>query len=113
MVAFCGAGESGGAGFEGGFCAGVCPKADESGPAASIAARKKATKDRPVPRSGHFALVKIRDRILRTCKEKDLAVLQRFIMMTFPLKILSQRDVFGFDLEVSFKIQECRSNPKT
>jgi len=37
--------DAGGAGFDGGFCAGLCPNAGESGPTRSKAVMTMATKD--------------------------------------------------------------------
>jgi hypothetical protein len=80
-----GAGVVVGAGFDGGFCAGLCAKTGESGPPARRPAKTIANRDR-----AHC------EAVLRvfTPKMDHFKVPLSVIIVIFTLEILSQRDVF-------------------
>jgi len=63
-----------GAGFDGGFCGGLCAKAGESGPTASIAAMKTAERDLPARNPGQLPSENKLDRFVVTRNRKDFAV---------------------------------------
>jgi hypothetical protein len=83
-----------GVGFPGGFCAGLCAPAGDSGAKASNAAKKKASTDRGTRGARRFSFAHEVKRFVLTRRKRDFAVSQRVVMTILFLEILSQRDVF-------------------
>jgi hypothetical protein len=92
----CGVGvlDGAGAGFDGGFCAGLCAKAGESGPAIRSAAINVARRDLAASKTCRFARLRKLDCVLVTGKKKYLMRPHRVVMTILFLEILSPRDVF-------------------
>jgi len=85
--------DAAGTGFEGGFCAGLCAKAGESGPATRSAAINMARRDLAASKTRRSAPQSKPDRFLPATAKKYLVRPHKVVMTILFLEILSLRDV--------------------